>query len=675
MRKLGILLLVLLVLSLGWSTVAFADDSPSVVNLENQHLQATVVSNQVNLRSGPGENYAIVAHARQGVRLPVFAMAGDINGWYEVEPTSGQKAWVASWVVNVAAAQQSNMLAPSKSTLYISVDTSPGFFDRMSDLYTVMNGSSGGNGLSLAFQGDIERMLSLLFNNPLITAKQVRPWLGDDVSIVNLQCLSVTMSDFLMSSALQETPRPSVVILASIIDPAGARAFVTDTLSTGKMANAPKRSMTYNGYSYTLLNDPTAANFDADVPPVAMGIVGDHLVLTQGQTSYEAIVDVANGSPSLGGSQNFQDVYGGLVPGSFAKVYASPGLYCPLHESILYPALKNDLFANGQFAIPGVDPNGTPEQIQQQLIALLDNTFKGYGVGFRNTGSSLTVDLVSGINEQKLEELTGLPADQVKQIADDAGLSLFGFLTPQTFEALTWGNLTNNFSTLRDVSANTPQTTFEQQTGLTSDVLDYIDGSVTMGYLDYPVFDAPTTDTPAYFLMVVESSDNSKAATATQALIDAALKQPGSTLTTRDFNGTQITRIDVPGSTSAGKIQPASSVKGSLEAQVDLGKVIEFANIGNFTLLTTGGNLELVIENGSKTSSGLFTADWRLLAGLPVDTPTGNGTSDAPFVAFLDIAGNSVTGQSSHIKAAAIVTPATSAGGSSHITIICQISR
>ena len=565
------------------------------------------------------------------------------------------------------------MLAPAKSTLYISVDTSPGFFDRMSDLYTVMN---GGSGLGLVFQGDIERMLSLLFNNPLITANEVRPWLGNDVSVVNLQCLSVTMSDFLMSSALDETPRPSVVILASIVDPVGAQAFIQHTLTTGTMENAPKRSMTYNGYTYTLLNDPNVSTYNPDLPPVAMGIVGDHMVLTQGQTSYEAIIDVANGSPSLGGSQNFQDVYGGLVPNSFAKVYASPGLYCPLHESILYPALKNDLFANGQIAIPGVDPNGTPEEIQQQLIQLLDNTFKGYGVGFRNTGSSLTVDLVSGVNEQQLEQITGLPADQLKQIVDDAGLSLFGFLSPQTFEALTWGNLTNNFSTLRDVSANTPQTTFTQQTGLTSDVLNYIDGSITMGYLDYPVFsDATTTGTPAYFLMVVESSDTTKSATATQALINAALSQPGATVTTRDFNGITISRVDVPGTASAGKIQPSSSAKSAPDAQSDDGKVIEFANIGTFTLLTTGGNIELVITNGSQTSSGQFTPDWRLLAGLPVNTPTNGNASDAPFVAYMDLAGSLVGGQSSHIKASAIVTPALNGEHSSRITIICKICR
>ena len=224
----------------------------------------------------------------------------------------------------------------------------------------------------------------------------------------------------------------------------------------------------------------------------------------RGKRPTESIIDVANGAPSLGQSQNFQDVYGGLVPNSFARIYASPGLYCPLHEPVLYPALLNDMFKNQQITIPGVDPNGTPEQIQQQLIQLLDNTFKGYGVGFRNTGSGLNVDLVSGVNAEKLQQLTGLSADQIKQITDNMGLNLFGFLTPQTFEALTFGNLTGDFSTLNSVQAQTNNTTFTQQTGMTSDVLNYIDGSVTMGFIDYPVFSDSSTQAPNYFLMVVE---------------------------------------------------------------------------------------------------------------------------------------------------------------------------
>ncbi len=294
------------------------------------------------------------------------------------------------------------------------------------------------------------------------------------------------------------------MILASIAHMTQAQQFITHVLNTGPMAAAPKRQISYNGNSYWLLNDPTAPTYNADLPPVAMGIVGGYAVFTQGQTSYELIIDVANGAPSLGQSQNFQDVYGGLVPNSFARIYASPGLYCPLHEPVLYPALLNDMFKNQQINIPGVDPNGTPEQIQQQLIQLLDNTFKGYGVGFRNTGSGLNVDLVSGVNAEKLQQLTGLSADQIKQITDNMGLNLFGFLTPQTFEALTFGNLTGDFSTLNSVQAQTNNTTFTQQTGMTSDVLNYIDGSVTMGFIDYPVFSDSSTQAPNYFLMVVE---------------------------------------------------------------------------------------------------------------------------------------------------------------------------
>ncbi|MEQ8235524.1 MAG: stalk domain-containing protein, partial [Syntrophomonadaceae bacterium] len=57
----------------------------------------TVIANAstVNLRSGPGTTYAIVAVAHDGDRLPVSAVQ---NSWYQV--TYGEsKAWVAGWLV------------------------------------------------------------------------------------------------------------------------------------------------------------------------------------------------------------------------------------------------------------------------------------------------------------------------------------------------------------------------------------------------------------------------------------------------------------------------------------------------------------------------------------------------------------------------------------------------
>ncbi len=77
----------------------------------------------------------------------------------------------------------------------------------------------------------------------------------------------------------------------------------------------------------------------------------------------------------------------------------------------------------------------------------------------------------------------------------------------------------------------------------------------------------------------------------------------------------------------------------------------------------------------SETSSGQFTPDWLLLAGLPLNTPTNGNASAAPFVAYMDIAGSLFGGRSSHLKASAIVTPALNGEPSSRITIICKICR
>jgi hypothetical protein len=659
------ILSILLLLTLVWSGSVFADDNAAYTDLTGQNLLATVIVPQANLRSGPGENYEILGSLSPGVRLPILGMSGDVNGWYLVQRPTSETAWVASWIVNVSQAQASATLAPAASTLYISLDTSPGFYERLGDVLNV----AGSSGLATGFQGDIDQMLSLLFSgNPFATADEVRPWLGNEVAIVNLQCLSVTMSDFLMTDSLQETPRPSVVIMAQVINPNAAQGFINTMVTQGTLANAPRRTMNYGGYNYVLLNDPTQPNFDAEFPPIAMGLVGDYAVFTQGETSYQAIIDTANGAASLSNSTGFQNVYGGLVPGSFLKVFVSPGLFCPVHEPTLYPALLNDAFANGEIAIPGVDPNDT-EGLQNRLIEILDNTFYGYGVGFRNVNSGLTVDLVSGIDEVRLSELTGLPPEEIQQIADNSGLDVFGFLSPGVFQGLAFGSLIGNVDTVRDVSAMTPEGAFTEETGMTSDVLAFIDGSITMGFIDYPVF-MDSASAPSFYMMVVESSDQTKARTAYDRLVETAMQQPGAKLLTENILGVEVKTVEVPRTTAAtdsGLLKPAS--------QDSTVKLVQFAVIGNYVILTTGGNIETVIERGT-TSDGSFYPDWRALAGLDVRAEEATSVEDAPFVAYMDLARSVLNINETRVHAAAIVTPADLVGGTaSRITIICSICR
>lgn len=666
MKKHLAILSFLLLLTLVWSGAAFAVDNAAYVDLTGQNLLATVIVPQANLRSGPGETYEVLGSLTQGVRLPILGMSGDVNGWYLVQRPTSETAWVASWIVNVVQAQASATLAPSASTLYISLDTSPGFYERLGDLLNVYGGSS----LGVGFQGDIDQMLSLLFSgNPFAIADNVRPWLGNEVSIVNLQCLSTTMSDFLMTDSLQETPRPSVVIMAQVINRGAAQGFINTMVSQGTLATAPRRQMSYGGYSYILLNDPTQPNFNAEFPPIAMGLVGDYAVFTQGEASYQAIIDTANGAPSLNSSEGFQNTYGGLVPGSFLKVYVSPGLFCPIHEPTLYPALLNDAFTNGQIAIPGVDPNDTAA-MQARLIEILDNTFYGYGVGFRNVNSNLTVDLVSGIDEQELAQITGLPPEDIQRIADNSGLDVFGFLSPSVFQGLAFGSLIGNLDTVRDVTATTPQSAFTQETGLTSDVLDFIDGSITMGFIDYPVF-TDGGSTPSFYMMVVESSDATKARAAYDRLVDTAMLQPGAKLLTENILGVEVKTVEVPRTTTAadrGLAKPAQ--------QTNSVKLVQFAVMDNYVILTTGGNIETVIARGtSTTTDGSFFPDWRVLAGLP-DRTSQATIGNAPFIAYMDLARTVLNVNETRIHAAAIVTPGDLVGGTaSRITIICSICR
>ncbi len=59
---------------------------------------AVVASGTVNIRNGPGTSYDIVTRASSGDRLPILTKSGD---WYCVNRPSGEKGWIAGWLVNV----------------------------------------------------------------------------------------------------------------------------------------------------------------------------------------------------------------------------------------------------------------------------------------------------------------------------------------------------------------------------------------------------------------------------------------------------------------------------------------------------------------------------------------------------------------------------------------------
>lgn len=68
----------------------------------------------VNIRSGTGTNYAIVAQVNYGTKLIAFEYAYNSNKevWYHVTLPNGQKGWIASWLITSTAPTFSPINAP-----------------------------------------------------------------------------------------------------------------------------------------------------------------------------------------------------------------------------------------------------------------------------------------------------------------------------------------------------------------------------------------------------------------------------------------------------------------------------------------------------------------------------------------------------------------------------------
>lgn len=592
-----------------------ANEVPNYIDLTGQNLMATVTVPSANLRSGPSTNDRVVFGAANGTRLSVLGATGTgADRWFLIQRTTSDTAWVSAQVVQVERARIAADLAPDISTMYISLDTRPGFFNRMDELLTIYN--NGFRGLSAS--GDVDRMIGTLFLNPEIDAGDVRPWLGNEVAIVNLQCLSSTMSDFLMTESLQETPRPSVVIMAQTVDETRTRQFINQVVNSGTLRNAPRQQVTYNGITYTLLNDPSMPNYNPDVQPVAMGIIGEFAVFTQGAGSFNAIIDSATGrTPTLGASPKFRDVYYQLTGQPFLKVYVAPGLFCPVHEPILYRALLSDVYVDRQIDLPGVDgANLSTTELQERLIALLDNAFNGYGVSYGDQGDRMAINVASGYNLQALVEITGLPPDEIERRIGQGGLELFGFLQPSAMQGLSFGRTTADYDQLRAMAATTPDVVFENATGLSRDMLDWFEGVITMGFIDYPVFaGGGIASRPAYFLLILETQTDALATEAMNNFVAAAMQQPGAADSSTVVEGVNARRV----------------VNSTNE-------IVEVAALDNFVIVTTGGNLNRVLQNGRRTTDGRFYPDWILLAGLPQAQALARNNPDAePFVAYLEM--------------------------------------
>ncbi|GAW91270.1 SH3 domain-containing protein [Calderihabitans maritimus] len=72
--------------------------APAEAGGEKETKVALVTGKVVNVRQGPGLNFARIDKVTEGERLPVV---GEDNGWYQVVLDGGRKGWIAGWLAKV----------------------------------------------------------------------------------------------------------------------------------------------------------------------------------------------------------------------------------------------------------------------------------------------------------------------------------------------------------------------------------------------------------------------------------------------------------------------------------------------------------------------------------------------------------------------------------------------
>lgn len=154
---------------------------------------------------------------------------------------------------------------------------------------------------------------------PVDFEKEVQPWLGEKAAIAFQSLKDGKLKDPVM--AVQAT------------DAAAAREFVE---RQARMSSKPYEEASYEGIEFEV----GGAEDDA------IGVVGDNLVVAEGEDSFKAAVDASKGE-SLADREKFDQAMSHTVDGSLADVYVNVGNLLKQSDSEITPQALQALKTTG----------------------------------------------------------------------------------------------------------------------------------------------------------------------------------------------------------------------------------------------------------------------------------------------------------------------------------------
>lgn len=240
---------------------------------------------------------------------------------------------------------------------------------------------------------------------PVDFEKEVQPWLGEEAAVA--------------FQALKDEKLTDPVVAVQTTDPTAAQAFADRRASESK---APYRKGSYEGFEFQVGGSEDNA----------IGVVGDNLVIAEGEDGFKAAVDASQGE-SLADRDEFEETMDHAVDGSVADAFVDLGGLVGQSGSALQVLKSSGIEPSEATAVLSLVPGA--DQVEIDLNAAVGGEAPPSGDASEMLGSlpgdAFAAFASSGFGEQlgkTLDELdeNGIPG-QLEPHELKQGVSQLGF--------------------------------------------------------------------------------------------------------------------------------------------------------------------------------------------------------------------------------------------------------
>ncbi len=457
------------------------------------------------------------------------------------------------------AANSTMKVMPATTLMFASLHTRP---DKLPNFNVVSEAWKGSKEAKQIESGLELALMQTGFN----WEDDIRPWLGDRISLGVIDVGSVQPADAALSS-LPQAQLPGIVVAVQTIDRAKSDAFLAnlrkelEKQTDNPYATVTVQDDTYRGIPVVYLKSESGGDTRISMPAVepAYATINDTIVFALSYDALKKAIDASIDGTNLTQSANFNNTMGALPAEHLAAYYVDIPAY--VNATAQQAAAQKDLMNDAFKDMP--DPSKQmyeqmlkDQEVRLQAMAETAKAVGGMGVTMSYEPSGVRFDTALQIEPSRLPEAQRqLYEANLKPISGKipetmptstflllnsknlAGVlkPLFDPALPNPYNLFSGSNMALGSLFARD-ELTQPLKEFQQRLGLdlNTDVIGLLDGEYAVTLMSTPKEQSDarpgSINPPLEFALIFESSDVNRLASNVEKVLQAALAEaPGTT--------------------------------------------------------------------------------------------------------------------------------------------------